>query len=296
MTRVLGSGDVEVAIDVAAGTGEGPVWDVDRGELLWVDIPRGLVHRSRPDGGHVSSIDVGQPVGAVALYPDGDLLMAARDGLCTLNADTGAVELRRAVERDVANNRMNDGKCDSQGRFWVGTMDSDMREGAGSLYRVDAGLEVTKVLADVSVANGLGWSLDDRTMYFIDSLAHGVDSFAYDPGSGRISDRRQLIDVPSAEGLPDGMTIDAAGCLWVAVWGDSSVRRYTPDGRLDTAIELPATQITSCAFGGVDLDELFITSATTGLSEAERREQPHAGAVFRVRPGVEGLAPQRCAV
>lgn len=291
MTRSLASGDVEVAVDLRAEVGEGPVWDGERHELVWVDIPRGTVHRSEVSTGRTRSVSLGQPVGAVAPREAGGLVAAVRDGFAFTDPDGGGSEMVAHVEEDVPGNRMNDGKCDRAGRFWAGTMADDMRAGAGSLYRLGPGLEVERVLGGLSVSNGLAWAPDDATMYFIDSGAGSVDAFDYDADTGDIGNRRSIAAIPEAEGLPDGMAIDADGCLWVAVWGAGQVRRYTPAGRLDTVVELPATQVTSCAFGGRALDELFITSAASGLGEAANREQPHAGAVFRVVPGVTGAPP-----
>lgn len=293
MTRIIGSESVEIAVDARAEVGEGPVWDVERRELLWVDIPRGTVHRWSPATGRDASLSVGQAVGAVALRRSGGLVLAVRDGFGFV--ERGELRVCRPVEADRDDMRMNDGKCDSAGRFWAGTMALDMRPGAGSLYRLEPDLQVSRQLDGLGISNGLAWSLDDRTMYFIDSLEHGIDAFDYDAEMGEISGRRRLVEIPEDDGLPDGMTIDAAGHLWVALWDGWSVRRYTPDGELDTVVELPAAQITSCTFGGAELDELYITSAAEGLSEAELERQPHAGAVFRVAVGQHGLPAQRFA-
>ncbi|MBA2577982.1 MAG: SMP-30/gluconolactonase/LRE family protein [Euzebyaceae bacterium] len=295
MTRVLAAERVEVALDAHAEVGEGPVWDATSGELVWVDIPRHLVHRLHPGSGRVESFDAGQPVSAVALRSAGGLVLALRDGFGLLDRQTGDLQLACAVEREQTANRMNDGKCDSTGRFWAGTMALDMSPGAGALYRLGTDLEVVQVLRPVSVSNGLAWSRDDRTMYFIDSTTNGVDAFDYTPGSGRIGNRRRLIAVAPDDGLPDGMTVDAEGFLWVALWDGWAVRRYAPDGTLDLVVQLPTAQITSCAFGGETLDELYVTSASGGLAEQARHDQPHAGAIFQVRTGVEGLPPQEFA-
>lgn len=291
MTRSIGAGAVEVFVDAHAEVGESPLWDAGSQELLWVDIPQGRVHRSDVSSGQSRSVNVGQPVGAVALRAGGGLIGALRDGFAFIEPGTGAVELVASVERGVHANRMNDGKCDRVGRFWAGTMAEDMRPGAGSLYRLDPDLRTVQILDDVSVSNGLAWDSDDSTMYFIDSGTGGIDAFDYDAETGAISNRRRIVDVEPELGLPDGMTIDSEDCIWVAVWGGWQVRRYTPEGSLDTVVELPAAQVTSCTFGGQDLDLLFVTSAATGVGDGERRKQPHAGAVFRVDPGVTGVAP-----
>lgn len=290
MTRAIGADEVEVVLDARAAVGEGPVWVDERAELLWVDIPRGLVHRYDPKTGSHETLAVGQPVGAVARRVDGGLVLAVRDGFALLDPGEHEVRLISSVERENEENRMNDGRCDSGGRFWAGTMAFDMRPRAGALYRLDENLRVEKVLDGVSVSNGIGWSLDDTAMYFIDSGAHGVDEFDYDAATGTIANRRRLVDVSPEVGLPDGMAVDAEGHLWVAIWGGSAVHRYRPDGTLGTVVHLPAAQITSCAFGGRDLGDLYVTSARDGLGAGELAEQPHAGALFRVRPGVIGRA------
>jgi len=293
--RVLGTDRVDVVTDVGAAVGEGPLWDAARNELIWVDIPRNQVHWLRGGDGRMTAIDVGQPVSAVAPRSAGGVVLAMRDGFGLLDPQTRHLEIACAVEADVLANRMNDGKCDTAGRFWAGTMAVDMRPGAGALYRLDADLTAVRVLDDVSVSNGLAWSIDDRTMYYIDSGTGGVDMFDYTSETGHLENRRRLINVAAQDGLPDGMTIDSEGFLWVAVWGGWCVHRYTPEGTLDLVVELPTAQITSCTFGGTELDELYVTSASDGLSEHQRREQPYAGAVFHVRVGVQGLAAQEFA-
>jgi sugar lactone lactonase YvrE len=199
------------------------------------------------------------------------------------------LEMIAEVEADNPDNRMNDGKCDGAGRFWAGTMGFEPIPGAGALYRLDADRNVTTVLENVTISNGLGWSPDDATMYYIDSSTNRIDAFDYDTETGKIRNRRRLIEVPQEQGMPDGMTVDAEGFLWVALWGGCSVRRYAPDGTPDLVVELPASQITCPTFGGKDLSELYVTSATQGLLEEELQEQPYAGALFCCRPGVAGM-------
>lgn len=280
-------------LDAHAEVGESPVWDADRDELIWVDIPRGLVHRLDPASGRNQPFAAGQPVGAVALRSAGGLVLAMRDGFGLLDTAAHEVRLVRGVEPDRPGNRMNDGGCDGRGRFWAGTMAVDETRHAGSLYRLDPDLHVEHVLGETTISNGIDWSLDGHTMYYVDSAVGGVDCFDYDAEVGAVSSRRRLVDVPAADGLPDGLTVDAEGFIWVALWGGSAVHRYGPDGTLDAVVPLPVTQVTSCAFGGADLDELFVTSAAEGIAEDQLRRQPHAGGVFRVRPGCRGRAPNR---
>ncbi len=287
--------EVEVAVDAHAQLGEGPVWDEASRRLVWADILGCTVHRFTPDTGADDVADVGQPVGAVATRTTPGLVIAMRDGFAFLDADTGDVQAIAGTEAHVTGNRMNDGKCDSAGRFWAGTMAFDQAPAAGSLYRLDRDHSVEEVIHDVSISNGLCWSADDRSMYYIDSPTQGVDVFDFDAGSGGLSNRRRVIDIPKEAGLPDGMTIDEDGYLWVALYGGGAVGRYSPDGELDRTVVLPAAQITSCTFGGSDFRDLYITSAAQELSERALAAQPHAGALFVCRPGPAGLPANRYA-
>jgi sugar lactone lactonase YvrE len=275
-------------VDGRDEVGEGPVWHSSKQRLIWVDITRSLVHQLDPVTNQTESIDVGQPVGVVAPRASGGLVAAVQDGFGLFDPTDGRLEIIADIEADNPGNRMNDGECDGAGRFWAGTMAYDLKPGSGALYRLNTDHSVAKVLEEVTLSNGLRWSPDDTSMYYIDSVTNGIDVFDYEPDAGSLHNRRRLIDVPSDLGMPDGMTVDAEGFLWVALWGGWSVRRYAPDGTPDLVIELPASQITSCAFGGKDLSELYITSAAYELPEHELRKQPHAGALFRCRPGPLG--------
>lgn len=283
--------ELEIAVDLRADLGEGPIWDGRTGSIVWVDIPRGTVLIYNPARDSIRTIDVGQPVGAVALRLAGGYVLALRDGFATLDAESELPSLIAAVESKNLETRMNDGSCDSAGRFWAGTMTEDERPGACSLYRLDCDGRVTRMFGDVTISNGIAWSLDERVMYYIDSAMQGIDVFDFDSNAGAISCRRRLITLEPDAGVPDGLTVDAEGFLWVALWGGAAVRRYAPDGALDRIITLPATLITSVAFGGEDLTDLYVTSASAYLSADERAQQPHAGQLFRVKPGVRGVAP-----
>jgi sugar lactone lactonase YvrE len=291
-----GTPSVEVALDAHAALGEGPVWDDASGTLIWVDILGQAVHRFDPASGRDRVADVGQPVGAAALRNDGrGLVLALRDGFALLDEASGQVELVAPIEADVPTNRMNDGKCDPLGRFWAGTMAFAETPGVGALYRLDPDLQAHRMLSGVTVSNGLDWTADRRQMYYIDSPTRGIDVFDFDLRLGTLGERRRFITIPPEAGVPDGLTLDADGAIWVALHRGASVARYTPDGDLDQIIRLPTSMVTSCTFGGPDLGDLYITSMTFGMSDEERRAQPLAGALFRCRPGVRGLPARRFA-
>jgi sugar lactone lactonase YvrE len=197
------------------------------------------------------------------------------------------------IEHTVPRARFNDGKCDPAGRFLAGTMAYDLTSGAGCLYRLDPDRSVTRLLTGVTISNGLAWSGDGTTLYYIDSPAQGIDAFDYDVETGRLANRRRLVEIPHDAGLPDGMTIDEDGCLWVGLYGGSAVHRYTPAGKLDVTVSFPATNITCPVFGGPGFGVLYVTSARDGLDDRELADQPHAGAVFAADVGTRGLPALR---
>jgi sugar lactone lactonase YvrE len=283
----------ELVVDARAALGEGPVWDEQEGVLWWVDILGRSVHRTDPASGRDQVIPVGQFVGSLALRESGGLVLAVSEGFVALDPQTGHMELLGAAESDDPTTRMNDGKVDPAGRFWAGTMGVDHRAGAGTLYRLDADHTVTPMVRPVTISNGLDWSLDGRTMYYIDTSTRRVDRFDFDAGTGAIANRRPFIDIPEGAGSPDGMTLDSEGYLWVALWDGWCVQRYAPDGRVDMRIDVPAAETSSCTFGGRTLDQLFITTAQEGFPPGGKPDQPHAGSLFVCRPGPRGRPPFR---
>lgn len=281
-----------VAVDCHDVLGEGPWWDASSATLLWVDIEGRRLHRHDPASGATETTTLPSMTSAVVARAIGGLAFAMEDGIRVTEPGTAGTDDARLfapLEDGDSSMRMNDACCDRAGRLWVGSIAKDTRPGAGSLYRVDPAGTVTRVLRDLSISNGIDWSPDDRLMYFIDSVTRRVDVLDFDLETGRVSGWRPLVQLPEDAGLPDGMTVDAEGCLWLATWDGWSVRRYRPSGALDRIVRLPVARVTSCAFGGPDLGDLYVTSASTGLSEAELLEQPLAGALFVVRPGVRGI-------
>jgi len=284
---VTGS-EIELLVDAHAVVGEGPAWDAALRRLVWVDILQGLVHLYDPVAGDDEVAEVGKAVGAAVPRASGGLVLALEDGFAAFDPVSEELTPLAPVEADQPGLRMNDGKCDRAGRFWAGSMEWDGAHPAGSLYRLDPDHRVTRMVEGVRISNGLGWSPDERSMYYIDTPTHRVDVFDFDLEGGSIAGRRTLVELPREWGQPDGMTVDAEGFLWVAFWGGWSVRRLAPDGTLAATLRLPVSQVSSCTFGGPDGTDLYITSATDKLTEVQLRAEPHAGALFRARPGVAG--------
>lgn len=268
----------------AALVGEGPSWDSDDGCLVWVDGPAGRVHQTEPDGNPRRYLDVGQHVGVALPRRGGGWLLATGTDFAELSA-AGVLTPLLTVTDDAR--RFNDGKCDPCGRALAGTLAHDRTPSAGALHRLDPGPSATPILTEITLSNGLGWSPDGRIMYHIDTPTRRIRRFGYDLDTGTASDRGTLVEIDADAGLPDGMCVDDAGCIWVALWGGGTVRRYTPHGRLDTVIELPVSRPTSCCFAG---DRLFITTAQKGLDAAGLAAEPWAGSVLAATPGITGPA------
>jgi sugar lactone lactonase YvrE len=283
----------EVAFADAEQIGEHPLWDDRAAKVVWVDITAGLVHRLDMHGGH-DAIEVGAPLGAAALREGGGLLVARGDGVAFLGPD-GAADRDEIPFRHAANVRFNDGACDPAGRFLIGTCSTDGSEGRGALYSVAPDGSVEQLLSGVTESNGLAWSLDGRTLYYVDSGEPCLRAYPYDPDSGRLGDRRDLVVFADVDGIPDGLVADADGAVWVAMWGGRCVRRYSPAGELLERIETPASQPSCPAFGAPGLDRLYVSTAWEGMSAEQREHEPIAGSLLVCRPGVRGLPAARFA-
>jgi sugar lactone lactonase YvrE len=219
----------------------------------------------------------------------GDVVLAALAGaLARVDLAAGDVAPLVALPGAAPGRRSNDGACDPQGRFWVGTMAEDQAPGAGALHRYDPDGALHTVLTGLTLPNGLGWDPTGRRMHFIDSPTRRIDVLDLDPATGAVLDRRPWATIPEGDGTPDGLAIDDEGGVWVALYGAGEVRRFSPDGRAVARVEVPAEQVTACCFGGPDGRRLFITTATEGMSDAERASRPLAGALFALDVGVPG--------
>jgi sugar lactone lactonase YvrE len=264
---------------------EGPRWDEERQELLWVDILGCGFHRATVTAGgspdQVRTMALDRHVGAVAPAMGGGYVLAAGQGFLFVD-DAGSVRELAQPEAGHVNVRMNDGACDPQGRFWAGTMAYDESPGAGTLYRLELDGSCSTMLTGLTISNGIGWSPDGGTMYLSDSGAGLVEAFDFDGFSGVIGGRRTLVEIDQPGMAPDGLTVDEQGDIWVALYGGWRVNCYTPEGSLRTTVHIPVAQATSCAFGGGDRRTLFVTTGRERLDEAARESQPDAGRVFSV--------------
>jgi sugar lactone lactonase YvrE len=284
------TGEVLACTVTQAVLGEGLRWDARRDELLAVDILAGRVYRGRvnPDGSLslVRSYQLPGTVGAIAPVQndEGWVLAAGRD-FVHLSPDG---TMRPIAHVAPAGTRMNDGACDPQGRFWAGTLADDFRSGGGALYRLDPDGHAGLILSGLTISNGLGWSPDGTTMYLADSGPHVVHAFEFHPETGTVSNGRLLATVDEDTGTPDGLTVDSNGDIWVAIYGGGQIRRYSPDGTLREAVHLPTAQSTSCAFAGFGLNRLYVTTATEGWDDEQRRAQPAAGLVYRFDTDTQG--------
>ena len=273
--------------------GECPVWDDQEQALYWVDIRRPALRRLDP-AGDTETREMPGLVGAIALTRPGTLLVALAERVALYDWRTGQLHTVAELPVQRPGHRFNDGRCDRQGRFWVGTMHNLTRAPEGVLYRLDPPGTLVPVLDKLCIPNSLAWSPDGQAMYFADSLRHCISRHDFDPRAGAMGEARPFA-ATSPPGFPDGSTVDAEGCLWNAEFNAGRVVRYAPDGRVDRVIPVPTRRPTSCGFGGPDLRTLFITSTSQDMSDAELEDEPLAGALFALDAGVSGIAEPRWA-
>lgn len=282
--------NLELVIDSKSDLGEGAIWNNKTGELMWINITGKILNFYNPTTGNNKELFTGQMIGTVVPAHSGDVLVALQNGIYSLNPETGSKKLIVNPENNKPNNRFNDGKCDPSGRFWVGTMSMQNEKEAGALYRFDPDSSIHKMIENVSISNGIVWSPDFTKMYYIDTPTQKVMVYNYNNETGNISNPQVAIDVQEIMGAPDGMTIDSEGNLWIALWGGAAVGCWNPEsGKLLRSIDVPAKNVTSCAFGGNDLKTLYITTARIATSNEELEKYPYAGGLFKVKPGVKGV-------
>ena len=273
-----------------ARLGEGAFWNHQTGELYWVDIEAKLLHIYNPATRTDRSFPTPSRVGTVVPANEQEALIALENGIYKINTQSGAVTPFCPLEADLPGNRFNDGKCDPAGRLWVGSMDLATSNPTASLYRIDTNGAPTKMLDQITISNGIVWTADQKTMYYIDTPTGQIRAYDYDIASGTITNERVAVEVPESLGYPDGMTIDEEDMLWVGIWNGNCVAHFDPQtGQLLSKIEVPAHNVTACAFGGPDLDTLYITTASEDMTEEEKRTFPDAGSIFKAVPGVKGV-------
>jgi len=282
----------ELRLDRKAILGEGSIWDPLQKVLWWIDIEGKILFRFHPDTDENREFPMPARIGTVVPRESSGLVVALENGFFFYDPDTQLLESIADPEADKPEMRFNDGKCDPQGRFWAGTMRMGPGPGGtGALYCLYPDKSVKKRVDGVTISNGICWSLDATTLYYVDTPTHRVDAFDYDNRTGEISGRRALLEIDPDSGSPDGMTIDQNGNLWIAHWGGSRVTCWNPDTRKQLEqVDLPVSRVTSCAFGGPRLDTLYITTASVGFKDSDWECEPHAGSVFQVQPGVSGIS------
>jgi sugar lactone lactonase YvrE len=272
--------------------GEGPVWVPEEQALYWVDILRPSLQRWHPESGDYARWEMPGDIGCFALREQGGAVVALRTGFAFLDFGSGEITPLVDPEAKKPYTRFNDGKCDRRGRFWAGTMDDESPKTRGALYSLDHDGGFRKIIDGIGISNGLGWSPDNQTMYYTDSSKHSIWAFDYDLEQGAISNQRIFVRTPP-EYVPDGLTVDSQGYVWSAKWDGWKVVRYAPDGTIDLEVSVPVQRPTSCTFGGSDMQLLYITSASVGLTEAELQSRPLAGSVFVIETGIQGLPEPR---
>lgn len=280
--------DVRCVLDAKAELGEGPLWDAAAQRLYWVDINRREIHCFDPASGRDEKWPAPEKVGSLAVREKGGLLVALGNGFRFFDPVSGKWDPIAEPEAGLAENRFNDGKPDRQGRFWAGTMHDGEKAPTGGLYRLGTDLSCRRLVEGIICSNSLCWSPDGRTMYYGDSNALTVWAWDFDAAGGEIANRRVFVQRPAAEGFPDGATVDAEGGVWVAYWAGSRVVRFDPQGRVERVVDMPVAKPTCPAFGGPELDIVYVTSASVGPDR-----QPLSGGIFAFEPGVKGLAERR---
>lgn len=286
---------LEVACSYRCELGECPAWDERDETLWWVDIDGHQLLALNASSSSPQSFDFEQPVTMVVPRLEVGLVVALARSLVMTD---GQLSITHMIPMPIVRGetlRLNDGGCDPAGRLWVGSMATDGSRYRGALFRVERDHCAAIVRDRVSVSNGLGWAPNGRTMYYVDTPTARIEAIEYDVATGELGETRTLTSLRPEQGRPDGLCVDAEGCVWVALWSGGAVHRYTPHGRLDVRIELPVTNATSCCFGGRNLDQLFITTARKGLDPRAQQAQSLAGSVFVTEPGVQGLPVARFA-
>ena len=279
-----------VLVESRDQVGESPVWSIPENSLYWVDVESGRVQRWNASGHSVQRWNIGEAIGCIGLRKRGGLVGAGRTGFFFLDTASGKSTPICDPEAHLPDNRFNDGKVDRRGRFWAGTRNFRNTEVAsGRLYRLDPDLSIHRMEEGLRCPNGMAWSPDDRLMYLCDTWARRIFVYDFDADDGVPRNRRLFAELAQADGFPDGLTVDADGCIWNAHYDGWRITRYTPDAKVDRVIRMPVQHVTSLTFGGSGYRMLYVTTACLRLDEAQRASQPDAGHVFGINTQAQGL-------
>ena len=286
---------IDCVLDIKAELGEGPVWDAREGVLYWVNIKDHEIHRFDPSTGKDTFWSTPADVGSIGLRQGGGMIVALKTGFFFFDPP-GNFRVIAEPELDLPDNRFNDGKTDRQGRFWAGSLyDPDETKPTGGLFRLDTDLSCHKLVDGIHASNGLAFSPDSATAYYADSRQRKVWAWDFDAAAGTLRNRRGFIELTGNHGVPDGAAVDDDGCYWLTQPPSGRLVRYDPKGRIDRVVEMPVSQPTCVAFGGPRMDTLYVTSAKYKLPAEKLRQEPLAGAIFAISPGVTGPADARFA-
>lgn len=295
----------ECAVDCQDHLGEGIIWDERDQVLWWLDVPMpSRLHRWSPETGAHQTWPMPEMITSMAVRESGGLIVASHHGINFFDPENGQLERVLELEKHLPRNRCNDGACDRLGRFWVGTMQNNispeatglpLEESSGSLYRIAPDLSFEQMESNIMISNTVCWSPDNRTFYFTDTATGVVQAYDFDLEAGTLSNPRPFAQGDPDSGYPDGSTVDADGGLWSCRWEGNAVMRFSPEGQVDTVVEVPVSRVTSCTFGGRNLDTLFITTARWDMTPEELEVNPQAGGLFQVKPGFRGVADSRFA-
>jgi len=279
----------KLLLDTQSVLGEGPVWEWKKQHLFWVDIEGNGLHLLDPKTEEHKKWTFDGMLGAAVPMDNGNMLLALESGLASFNWEQEKLVRHAVLENTDPEMRFNDGKVDPNGNFWIGSMHKKVAPNRGSFYRVDPRMQVTKHIAQTSISNGMAWTLDQRTFYYIDTATYQVWKYVYDTETSEIKDKKVAFSIPEDFGGPDGMSIDAEDKLWIAHWGGHCIRRWDPStGEVLEEVVVEAPHVTSCCFGGNDLKTLYITTARSGLSSSQLEEFPLSGGLFAYQPKVPG--------
>ncbi|MEM6718687.1 MAG: SMP-30/gluconolactonase/LRE family protein [Bacteroidota bacterium] len=281
----------ELEYKIPAKLGEGPIWDYNNNVLYWVDIIGESLHIYSPKDKTNKEIKMPEPIGTVVPSEEKNkVIVALNDGVYVVDITTEEITKLASVEAENTGTRLNDGKCDPNGNLWVGSMDYSQTNPGGNLHKVDAEGNVTKMLGNITISNGIVWSKDHKTMYYIDTPTTHVKAYDFDETTSTISNERIVVTIPTEVGSPDGMAIDENDTLWIGLWNGDYIVNYDPKtGKLIQKIKVPAHNVTACAFGGENLDELYITTSNLDMTKEEQTNYPNAGSIFKIKLNTKGV-------